>query len=216
MTHDHGTLTLENVTITGNTADSEDDGLGAGGGIAVGVDFFAAPAVTIRNTIIAGNAGSRGRAPDCFGSTLASNGHNLVGNMTGCSVAAATGDQLGSGASPLDPLLGPLQDNGGPRAGARFDVTVSLPGGVTAGPADVVRFDGASYGVFFNAPGRAAGTQQPAAVDAPRSLDRRGPVLLGYGHHPLRGGAMGGATEGTRVAQATQRGDLPWQQNWSS
>ncbi len=45
-----------------------------------------------------------------------------------------------------------------------FDTTVLLPGGLTARPADVVRFDGATYSIEFNA--AATGVPQGADVDA--------------------------------------------------
>ncbi len=45
-----------------------------------------------------------------------------------------------------------------------FDTTVSLPGGLTARPGDVVRFDGASYSIEFDA--AAAGVPQGKDVDA--------------------------------------------------
>ena len=50
--------------------------------------------------------------PDVFG-PLNSLGHNLIGDGSGGSGYAAT-DLVGTSASPIDPMLGPLQDNGGP------------------------------------------------------------------------------------------------------
>ena len=94
-------LTLNNLTITGNTSAT-----GRGGGISAGGD-------TVRNSIVAGNTDGSGSGPECFG-VLSSQGHNLVGNDDGCSIAAGTGDLIGTAASPIDPLLGPLQPNGGP------------------------------------------------------------------------------------------------------
>lgn len=47
--------------------------------------------------------------PNCSG-TLSSQGHNLIQNATGCAI---TGDLTGN-FTGQDPLLGPLQDNGGP------------------------------------------------------------------------------------------------------
>jgi hypothetical protein len=91
-----GTLTLNNATVSGNSVYNGD-----GGGI---VNYGALHA---RNTIIAGNIRPFGRPSDLNGS-LSSSGHNLIGNTQG-----------GSGFDPtdllnVDPLLGPLQDNGGP------------------------------------------------------------------------------------------------------
>ena len=68
--------------------------------------------MTLLNTIIADNtAGIDG--PDCF-SGLLSQGHNLIGDDTGCAYVPGPGDLVGTGASPINPLLGLLQDNGGP------------------------------------------------------------------------------------------------------
>src|SRR5262249_30242764 len=95
-----GLLSITNSTIAGNTAGTMFPH--SGGGI-----FFAAGGseVSIRDTIIAGNAGSNG--PDLYGA-LGSPGHNLFGNTQGGSGFDAT-DLLN-----VDPMLGPLQDNGGP------------------------------------------------------------------------------------------------------
>ncbi len=108
-----GTATLNNVTITNNTADSDGNGSGNGGGV-----FRSAGTVNIKNTIIAGNfdnsAGTNPtKRPDCSG-TLTSLGYNLLGKNTGCTFTPTTGDQVGTGTSPIDPKLGPLQNNGGP------------------------------------------------------------------------------------------------------
>lgn len=54
-----------------------------------------------------------------------------------------------------------------------FDTTVSLPGDVVAGPADVVRFDGASYTVVFR--GLSSGVPDGVNVDA---VSRAGADLL--------------------------------------
>ncbi|MFQ5614113.1 MAG: PKD domain-containing protein [Anaerolineae bacterium] len=93
-----GTLTLNNVTIANNATQTGD-----GGGIN---NFFGI--VNLRNTIVAGNSDVvGGEAPDCSGA-LTSQGYNVLGNNTGCTFTSTTGDQAG-----IDPLLGPLQDNGG-------------------------------------------------------------------------------------------------------
>jgi hypothetical protein len=96
---DPGTLTLTSVTISGNYARVE------GGGIDT---FTDRPAV--RNSILAGNTAAAG--PDVM-RALASQGHNLIGDGSGSS-GLADSDLVGSARNPIDPLLGPLQDNGGP------------------------------------------------------------------------------------------------------
>src|SRR5262245_4783735 len=90
-----GMLTLMSSTLSGNSVG------GFGGGILHQVGGSA-----ITNTILAGNtAGFAG--PDLFG-VLTSQGHNLIGDGSGGSGFTDT-DLVGT-----DPLLGPLQDNGGP------------------------------------------------------------------------------------------------------
>ncbi len=96
--------TLNNVTVTNNTAIEAGDG----GGLH---KSGAATSVVLRNTIVAGNSNSVG-SPDCDGA-ITSQGHNIIGNDTGCTFTSATGDQVGTAASPIDPKLGPLTDNGG-------------------------------------------------------------------------------------------------------
>ena len=92
-------LTVINSTITDNDA-----ALG-GGGI-----YRASGTVLLLNSIIAGNTGPEG--PDCGGSPT-SLGHNLIGDATDCGYVATIGDQVGTADNPVDPLLGPLQNNGG-------------------------------------------------------------------------------------------------------
>jgi predicted outer membrane repeat protein len=95
-----GNLTITNATISANSA-----GVPGGGGLATSVGE-----TTLRNTILARNLASS--SPDVSGPLL-SQGHNLIGDGTGGSGFVAS-DLVGSSAQPLDPKLGPLQNNGGP------------------------------------------------------------------------------------------------------
>ncbi|MBO0698391.1 MAG: hypothetical protein J2P46_08360 [Zavarzinella sp.] len=100
--------TIVNATIAGNSAVS------GGGGL-----FrhpLAGNPVSVQNTIIAHNlAGFVGAGPDADG-TFASVGHNLIGDDTGSTgfTNGVNGDLVGSAAAPIDPKVGPLQNNGGP------------------------------------------------------------------------------------------------------
>jgi hypothetical protein len=96
-----GALAMTNCTIAGNRSGDGGGGIGVSGATA-----------TIRNTIIANNKVDIS-GPDCFG-TFTSVGYNFIGAINGSSGWGAIGDQVGTTNSPLDPLLGPLQDNGGP------------------------------------------------------------------------------------------------------
>ncbi len=96
-----GPSVVTNSTISGNSASE-------GGGINT-IDFSLHRS---RNTIIALNTSADG--PDVKGA-LTSEGFNLIGNDSGATISPAqSSDQIGTPASPIDPLLGPLQNNGGP------------------------------------------------------------------------------------------------------
>jgi hypothetical protein len=131
-----GTLTVTDSTISGNTAERQGGGILNGGvsgydGVAEitsatitgnvttdgsfpawgGGGIYSTDRSVIHNTIIAGNQ-SAGQGPDVNGSVI-SFGYNLIGATDASSGWTGT-DLTGSGAAPLDPQLGPLQDNGGP------------------------------------------------------------------------------------------------------
>ena len=95
-----GTLTLTNSPVSGDSLPSAPSGGGIWNCNGCTADFI--------NTIIAGNNATVAGI-DCFG-TLTSQGHNLVQNVAGCTI---TGDLTGNITGP-DPLLGSLQNNGGP------------------------------------------------------------------------------------------------------
>ena len=105
-----GALQLTNDTINANYAVS-------GGGLAMA----SGGTVNVQNTIIAGNhvIGSGVDYLNVNGTHYTSQGGNLVGNNNnGDGTFTQATDQTGTAASPLDPLLGPLQNNGGPTVGA--------------------------------------------------------------------------------------------------
>jgi len=95
-----GNLTAVNLTVTANSSTS------AGGGISNAAVF------NIVNSLIAGNAGPAG-SRDVVGA-FSSMGSNLVARVNGATGFTVVGDLTGTEASPLNPLLGPLADNGGP------------------------------------------------------------------------------------------------------
>lgn len=123
-----GSLSVVNCTISGNEAEE-----GGGGGVSVvgGSASFTNVTVTnnksgglrtqnaqpeIRNNIWAGNhpMGSGTALGRDISGAVTSLGYNLIGNADSATITPATGDQIGTTASPINPLLGPLQDNGGP------------------------------------------------------------------------------------------------------
>jgi hypothetical protein len=117
-----GSLTISNSTIVGNEAEDNS----GGGGIynsfpgelsifhstiafnsAVGGGGIAGEIQEMRNTIVAYNTADWAGGDDLT-SNILNSGHNLIGKSAGGSGYAPT-DIL-----DVDPLLGPLQDNGGP------------------------------------------------------------------------------------------------------
>jgi hypothetical protein len=98
-----GTATVINSTITNNFGASPSDAAG-------GVYRFSGT-FTVLNSIIAANQNNT-TVPDVIG-TFVSSGYNLIGNRGTVTNFNQTGDQTGTGASPLNPLLSPLAHYGG-------------------------------------------------------------------------------------------------------
>ena len=94
----NSSLRITNSTITGNSADS-------GGGI-YNEGSLGASVVEISNTIL--NAGASGENIFNNSGTVTSLGYNLSSDDAG-GYLTGPGDQIN-----IDPLLGPLQNNGGP------------------------------------------------------------------------------------------------------
>jgi hypothetical protein len=133
-------LTITNCTISGNSAAAdgtsfEDTGYGGGisnggdlqitsstiaynsasGDIGVGGGINGFEPTTTDSSIIALNTATTG-GPDYFtnGGDLESTGYNIIGNSADAVINAQPTDQIGTPAAPIDPLLDPLADNGGP------------------------------------------------------------------------------------------------------
>jgi Ca2+-binding RTX toxin-like protein len=106
---DSGNVIVNSSTITQNTTS------GNGGGIfiePVGIDL-----ATVNNTIIAENFdinSSNGLFPDISGNFDRTD-FNLIGDGTGSTgfTNGIDGNIVGTSTNPIDPLLSPLQDNGG-------------------------------------------------------------------------------------------------------
>ena len=127
-------LVATNVTITNNVADSDNNGVGSGGGIWNTPSgtfgdfeterFILSPGdITLENSIIAGNFDTPENngvgfiAPDISGAARG-NANNLLGNTQGLTIetsVAPASESLGAGSDIIsaNPGLGTLQDNGG-------------------------------------------------------------------------------------------------------
>jgi CSLREA domain-containing protein len=134
------TLSLENVTISGNTATGTQQGVSVGGvavgdsangadvtihfstitnntgaqtgGVQVGtyMGFPPVPVARLGETIVAGNAGAS--SADVKG-PFTSLDYNLIGDGAMSTGFTGANDQVGTTATPIDPLLGSLGPNGG-------------------------------------------------------------------------------------------------------
>ncbi len=99
-----GSVALTNVTVSGNFSQR---GTSVGGGVAnLGAGTF-----TLANTIVAGNSATNNL--DVSGS-FTSPGGNLIGKVGAATGFTGPSDQVGTVASPINPLLGVLANNGGP------------------------------------------------------------------------------------------------------
>jgi hypothetical protein len=132
--NNQGSMNITNCTISGNSAvgvNSEDTGEGGGisngGNLQINISTIAHNSATggpgshgggisgstrINSSIIALNSALTG--PDFTVGELESIGYNIIGNNANADIDSQPTDQIGTPAAPIDPLLGPLADNGGP------------------------------------------------------------------------------------------------------
>jgi uncharacterized protein (TIGR03382 family) len=158
-----GALVVENSTIAGNSQVN----FGAGGGIITASG--PGRSCTLSNTILAGNTDTGG-TPDGSGACTAS--FTLIGNGTGITGISngVNGNQVGTSASPISPMLAPLGNYGGPT-----QTLIPLPGSIAicAGSSSVVP-NGTTTdqrGMAFNAGGYCpAGSVDSGAVQTNYAL----------------------------------------------
>ena len=116
-----GTTTVRLCTISGNSSEYGGGGVSGGAGMTLASCTVASniaydgggiegPAA-LQNTIVSGNQTytTTGVGPDCLG-TIASQGFNLIQNLSGCVVSGDTAHNV----TGVSAGLGPLADNGGP------------------------------------------------------------------------------------------------------
>jgi hypothetical protein len=114
-----GSATLTNVTIVQNTAALDGGGIFSGIGSLTATNATIAGNITaaasggglsgdatLTNTILAGNTAAGGAHSDCLGNVTSTN--NLVQTSADCTGLTPPADKV-----DVDPLLGPLQNNGG-------------------------------------------------------------------------------------------------------
>jgi hypothetical protein len=139
---------IRHATITNNVADSDNNGVGGGGGLrlTMGAD--------VENSIISGNTASAGSEPDvhtAFGGgrliySLIGQDHGTPFSNPDYAFSIKVGSIIGTAAAPANPGLGPLDDNGGPnKTHALLPGSVAIDGGdpaAVAGVGTVPRYDG--------------------------------------------------------------------------
>ena len=112
------TVNFRHSTIVGNTADADSSGSGNGGG----ARFKSSTTVDMSHTIVARNSDNTLDAPDLsFATSPITVRHSLIGDSTGSGLTESpigvpdtNGNLIGGITNGvIDPLLGPLQDNGG-------------------------------------------------------------------------------------------------------
>jgi hypothetical protein len=99
---DDATLTVSNSTISGNK-----------GGYYLGQGIASRGTLNMRNSIVADNRDADRRPAEDLSGYLTSSGYNLIGDGSDASGFVDT-DLVGTGDNPINPRLGPLQNNGGP------------------------------------------------------------------------------------------------------
>jgi hypothetical protein len=131
-----GSMAVRNCTISGNSVDGTGMVIMYGGGIrnfgnlqiasstiaynsvsgengAFGGGIYGFASTRTDSSIIALNSAPTG--PDFTGVVaLQSNGYNIIGNNADAVISSQPTDQIGTPAAPIDPLLAPLANNGGP------------------------------------------------------------------------------------------------------
>jgi hypothetical protein len=111
-TYSDGTTAICHSTVTNNTADVDDIDGGTGGGLSLAGNGDA----LLANTIVAGNRIGDGSDNDVAATLDAASAFNLIGvdaGVTGVSHSVG-GNQVGTIAAPIDAMLAPLADRGGP------------------------------------------------------------------------------------------------------
>ena len=114
-------MTVTNCTISGNSASYGGSGINS-----------VSDNLILNNTIIAGNI-SDGVSDDIDGQVQLISSNNLIGDGTGITDLPLYSTNLaGTTANPINPLLGPLQNNGGPT-----ETMALLPGSPAIGTGNV-------------------------------------------------------------------------------
>ena len=186
-----GTISLTNCTISDNVASA------SGGGVAV----TATNTLTIGNSIVAGNTATTSD-PDVIGA-FTSQGHNLIGKTDG-STGWVGSDLTGTIASPLNALMVPLANYGGPTetmallpGSPAIDAgnNALIPSGVTTderglprivgGTVDIGAFESSGFTIAV-----VSGSGQSATITEPFASPLVASVTANNANEPIAGGQI--------------------------
>jgi hypothetical protein len=183
-----GTATIRNSTIAFNTANP-----GGGANLGGGIFVSNVAAATLQSSIVADNSvQAPGNGPDLWGEVTAT--FSLIENTAGTIFDTGSANNLTS----VDPLLGPLQFNGGPTPthallpGSPAINHGANPGGLTSDQRGFpfLRASGAAPDIgafeFQSNPGPTAQAIQ-AAVQAVQALQRAGARLAAFAFGDVNG-----------------------------
>jgi hypothetical protein len=197
IVNSEGTVTINASTISGNKAETL-SGDGTGGGV------FNTGTVTINNSIISGNIAVNytgfGGGPDGWGG-FDSLGHNLIGNTEGSSGWVETD------LHDVDPMLGPLQDNGGPTMTmALLPGSPAIDSGSNALIPPGVQYDqrGPGFLRIVNATGK------PTAIVDIGAFEWQPYVSSFVASWGSQAAPLKAAADGLRLLPASRKTDLPW------
>ncbi|MBI1324764.1 DUF4214 domain-containing protein [bacterium] len=194
---DSGQATLTNCTVSGNTA-----GRG-GGGLSTSFSPTSSTGMTLTNTIVAGNITTNTRPnaeSDVRGYPL-SGGYNIIGIATvGYKTGWTTTDLTGSKAAPLNPMLVPLGDYGGPNqtlallpGSPAIDAGTSVAGVLATDERGVSRVGGVDIGAFESEGFTltvSAGSQQNANIGSAFAKPLTVTVAANNPLEPVNGGVI--------------------------
>ena len=189
----NGYVEFFDSTVTLNRADKDSSGIGTGGGLHN--DPESVP-IVIGNTIVAGNfAGASPASPDDVSGALDSfqASYNLIGVDTNLNLDSDGTNIIGTAASPVDPRLGPLANNGG---GIMTHMPLAGSPALDAGNNDIAQVDTLCSCVDQRGPGflrvrTAAGgnasdpTVDIGAVEADPTIEAIAPKTIIQGTPPL-------------------------------